>query len=1224
MSFGFGVGDIMTVLDLANSLCQRFRDAPEQFRAISADSISKGQESIIVLHDIKFDLPQLDLTGNKAESLREIGAGCHEAHKTLNITLGNYQELGPNHKDSKPKDKVLRQLVQQKPFVPDSMKDLYQRHKDKRTRPSFDEISEVLHSVIASCSMVFILIDALHEYHFPHKDRRRVLSEIEDRRKVLSEVFKLPAKTGINLWVTSRFIPDIRDIMEESLLLYKDKQLTVARLRAMVLGLVAETERLLKTDLLFYEEAFHHHSSPYRMPTSSDLPVPSPSRSFTFRRKTDTSQRDKKSTASTSDGLLALPDALPRTDLDPSACNKPLPKPNEFQILQEELAADNNAPSPPSNIFAKIYRSNTDLLIKASDTYTADSGYLTSVQSFGQDIINSVSQVDGSLISSATNIIDNNSIIENAIHIAENLADLGKTMPFVAPAFVILKAIIDIEKKARDAESKCSDLLERINFMMGNLTVLENAAVIDAVKRVVARIEKTDKFTSCANKVKDITSDLLISLQIQQSGQLEILSRHVPVDAEDKLAQQFLNLHGEGAKNNPELVQEFAKQINRTVEPDTLQQLSMDMTEIIKNGQEDVKSLIEEHIADAIAKGFEDISARMAELDNEDKLLCVQCNQDYLDSLNGKTSCRFHKGSYDDWNKIWPCCGDANPCSRGPHAAKHHSDYPYDQFFHYAARINNYVDTVDAWASCLDTNLETSSEQTARVGKLLRWATRADRVDKNIILVHVGTVWYNTPYSFQTYTYEDLQKISMEPGSPAAKAVIFRTSADNDEFSMAEWTFGSDSTINGIKITAKAATSQIPTVKLVPISSLTADKTAEAQEITVGGFTIYKPKASYKLPDVHRIGPTLPSKATRPVRDDFVSTGSSSMTILLKSPLAANTKFSRTDADIFDGSISIFNKNKSEPIVLVAITAYYRMIGEQQYIKVETLDIDANRLPVKLDPLQPVHVDFKATILRKESDKKLGLRMWNRALVARDQPLRLKVVAQDIEGNRSSLVIDYVFNPMPADQANKDDIGFYFIDDPLRCARYSVRVKPGSGDSIVEIGSKSYSTQDLHRIVYGALKTNTSEVDQNINQDVDGLWQWNAWVLVDKSCRRVYAFKILVTNGSSVCVGYALCPDYGDTRDERDIRYATETAVLPDGKFEASPALPQTDDVDDIPTPAPMSKLNGQHTTNGIQIQKPFAGDAGSLEARLESIDRNLDRLATTMEALVSLLAQKS
>jgi hypothetical protein len=37
MSFGFSVGDIIAVAGLANKIRQRFLDAPEEFKAISAE-----------------------------------------------------------------------------------------------------------------------------------------------------------------------------------------------------------------------------------------------------------------------------------------------------------------------------------------------------------------------------------------------------------------------------------------------------------------------------------------------------------------------------------------------------------------------------------------------------------------------------------------------------------------------------------------------------------------------------------------------------------------------------------------------------------------------------------------------------------------------------------------------------------------------------------------------------------------------------------------------------------------------------------------------------------------------------------------------------------------------------------------------------------------------------------------------------------------------------------
>src|SRR5437667_6834112 len=79
------------------------------------------------------------------------------------------------------------------------MKSLYKCHENKRTRPSLNEISKALHSVVADYSRSFIIIDALDECQVSDGSRRRFLSEI----------FNLQAKTGANLFATSRFIPEI-------------------------------------------------------------------------------------------------------------------------------------------------------------------------------------------------------------------------------------------------------------------------------------------------------------------------------------------------------------------------------------------------------------------------------------------------------------------------------------------------------------------------------------------------------------------------------------------------------------------------------------------------------------------------------------------------------------------------------------------------------------------------------------------------------------------------------------------------------------------------------------------------------------------------------------------------------------------------------------------------------------------------------------------------------
>ncbi|KAK6859710.1 hypothetical protein PG995_003346 [Apiospora arundinis] len=101
---------------------------------------------------------------------------------------------------------LVKQLAQgQSPF-PGSVKDLYGRHKERRTRPSTDDLSRTLHSVVATFSRVFILVDALDECTSSDGCRSRLISELQ----------KLQADLGANILATSRFIPEITARFKEA------------------------------------------------------------------------------------------------------------------------------------------------------------------------------------------------------------------------------------------------------------------------------------------------------------------------------------------------------------------------------------------------------------------------------------------------------------------------------------------------------------------------------------------------------------------------------------------------------------------------------------------------------------------------------------------------------------------------------------------------------------------------------------------------------------------------------------------------------------------------------------------------------------------------------------------------------------------------------------------------------------------------------------------------
>ena len=137
---------------------------------------------------------------------------CTKFEDDANIDIAYLYCNFRQQQEQKPTDlllSLLKQLLQERLSVPEKVKTFYKRHKNKQTWPSFEEISKVLHSIVADYFRIFIIIDALDQCQVSDGGRRRFLSEI----------FNLQAKTGINIFSTSRFIPEIMKEFEGSILL---------------------------------------------------------------------------------------------------------------------------------------------------------------------------------------------------------------------------------------------------------------------------------------------------------------------------------------------------------------------------------------------------------------------------------------------------------------------------------------------------------------------------------------------------------------------------------------------------------------------------------------------------------------------------------------------------------------------------------------------------------------------------------------------------------------------------------------------------------------------------------------------------------------------------------------------------------------------------------------------------------------------------------------------
>jgi hypothetical protein len=102
---------------------------------------------------------------------------------------------------------LLKQLTQGRSSLPNSVDSLYSSYKDKRTRPSIDEILATLQSVANMYSRIFIIVDALDECQVSDGSRTRFLLGLS----------KLQTNSRASIFATSRFILEDNEVFKESM-----------------------------------------------------------------------------------------------------------------------------------------------------------------------------------------------------------------------------------------------------------------------------------------------------------------------------------------------------------------------------------------------------------------------------------------------------------------------------------------------------------------------------------------------------------------------------------------------------------------------------------------------------------------------------------------------------------------------------------------------------------------------------------------------------------------------------------------------------------------------------------------------------------------------------------------------------------------------------------------------------------------------------------------------
>ena len=104
---------------------------------------------------------------------------------------------------------ILRQLLQYRTLVPDTVMHFYHQHVNFGTRPTSEELGETVKSLLAQFPQAYVVVDALDELPVSGQVCQILLTELRSLQKVQS----------LNILMTSRPIPQIDHQLKDSLFL---------------------------------------------------------------------------------------------------------------------------------------------------------------------------------------------------------------------------------------------------------------------------------------------------------------------------------------------------------------------------------------------------------------------------------------------------------------------------------------------------------------------------------------------------------------------------------------------------------------------------------------------------------------------------------------------------------------------------------------------------------------------------------------------------------------------------------------------------------------------------------------------------------------------------------------------------------------------------------------------------------------------------------------------
>ncbi|KAJ3103773.1 hypothetical protein HDU97_009869 [Phlyctochytrium planicorne] len=489
--------------------------------------------------------------------------------------------------------------------------------------------------------------------------------------------------------------------------------------------------------------------------------------------------------------------------------------------------------------------------------------------------------------------------------------------------------------------------------------------------------------------------------------------------------------------------------------------------------------------------------------------ICVQCHENYKESLNVDGSCNYHAG-YDN-GQYFQCC------KTGEHRSKHHNDYKYSGFYEWMWSIRNFSDKYEI-------KFITISQE------------EFDKADPDIPIGKVSGM-----PSLDLKMEEDLLK---------AEA----------------WWIYKDNNIVGIKLVATSGTCKTPAVTACYFSYVNDKaapqllRTVEISRALFGELRLPSPSNlsdNYpNLPKTARMkgDPLFPLPQPRePETFDLVySEPEPKFKLEVFKVVGFGVPFNDSDRIVVDFGI----KSLVEDIEVEEIECRWRMRnaaeGDEEpkwlliacngYEIVQTSPASAPKqenLPRTIK--RAANASLKAVVDVNPNRGSLGKNWSHTFSMGRHGPILMDFKIKTKETYVSALV-EYCFskpiNDLYPPPRTEKTLSLICIDNHPNLARYWIHAAASAeptleSGSVVNLGFRNLdvSVQMLREAVLKSL------ADPSLNGVVKLLEKENStydplglkiFGLIDLECRRVYALRMEVFTESMQVVDWVLVPEYGD------------------------------------------------------------------------------------------------